>query len=386
MRMKNEFDPQCITYSQMNLVFNARIYYRRLTTWTRAYIISRYFGIGTAESQFERLYLESIDIGNMLQIIFGREISEQYSQLLSQYAIAFRDLLTAQLEGDAEAVEQHVNRLYENVRERAVFLEAMNPYWSEAEYTSLFDTYIQYAIEIANAIASGDFSRDIELYDQMNAHTSRMGDTFAYGLYNYITSGGCPQCEGMPQPQNTPCITYEQMNDIYTVRMLWFELVTWVRSYMLSRFVGIGNAEEIYERLRQVPVDYVNTVKKYFTDIDAEQYLQLFLTYIELIDAFITAMMENNIEELNQITMKLYQNADDRAAFVASINPFWGLEEGRDRLYTNLRSTIEEATTFLAGDYARNIDIFTRLLDQAEGTSTFLAQGLFNYMVSNQGA
>jgi hypothetical protein len=82
------FNPQCITYSQMNLIVNARIYYRRLTTWTRAYIISRYFGIGTAEAQFERLYLESLDIGNMLQIIFGREYSEQYSQLVSMYAIS----------------------------------------------------------------------------------------------------------------------------------------------------------------------------------------------------------------------------------------------------------------------------------------------------------
>lgn len=322
----------------------------------------------------------------MLQIIFGREISERYSQLLSQYAIAFRDLLTAQLEGDAEAVNRHVNHLYENVRERAAFLDEINPYWSEAEYTDLFNTYIQYVIEMANAIAAGDFSKVIELYERINALTIRMGDTFAYGLYHYITSGGLRDTHATAPQGGGQCITYEQMNDTYIIRMLWFELVTWVRIYMLSRFAGIGNSDEIYERLRQAPVEYVNTVKKYFQDVNEEEYLGLFFTYIELIDAFITAMMENDIEALNQITMRLYQNADDRAAFVASINPFWDLEDGRDRLYTNLRSTIEEAITFLAGDYARNIDIFSRLLDQAESTSTFLAQGLFNYIVANKGA
>ncbi len=67
----NQFNPQCITYSQMNLIFNARIYYRRLRTWTRAYILSRYFGIGTEEALFERLYSESLNIGKMLEIIFG---------------------------------------------------------------------------------------------------------------------------------------------------------------------------------------------------------------------------------------------------------------------------------------------------------------------------
>lgn len=385
MLTKNNFNPQCITYSQMNLIFNARIYYRRLTTWTRAYIISRYYGIGTAEDQFERLYLESLDIGNMLQIIFGREYSEQYSQLLSQYAIAFRDLLSAQIEGDIEAINHNVDRLYKNVEERAVFLEAINPYWSAAEYKSLFDTYIQHTIEIANAIASEDFSRDIELYDMLNAHTNTMGDTFAYGLYDYITSGGSSQNTDTFQPQgNVPCITYEQMNDIYIMSMLWFELVTWVRSYMLSRYIGIGNEDEVYAKLKEVPVEYVNIIKKYFEDVVVEDYLQLFYDYIELIDAFITAMMEGNVDELNQITRSLYQNADERAAFVASINPFWDLEGGRNRLYTNLRSTIEESTTFLTGDYARNIDIFTRLIDQAENTITFLSQGLFNYIIYNQ--
>jgi hypothetical protein len=295
---------------------------------------------------------------------------------------AFHELLSAQLEGDIEGINQSVNRLYQNVQERAVFLEALNPYWSEEGYKNLFDTYIQYTIEIANAIAAGDYSRDIELFDLLNAHTDSMGDTFALGLYNYITSG--VSTAAAPPQDNVQCITYEQMNDIYNIRMLWFDLVTWVRSYMLSRFIGIGNADEIYAKLKQVSVEYVNTLKKYFPDIVVEEYIQLFYTYIELIDAFITAMMQGNIDEVSQITRSLYENADERAAFVASINPFWDLEEGRDRLYVNLRSTIEQATTFLAGDYARNIDIFTRLLDQAETTSTFLGQGLFQYIIYNQ--
>ena len=42
--MKHDFNPQCITYSQMNMIFNSRIYYRRLMTWTRAFLISKYYG------------------------------------------------------------------------------------------------------------------------------------------------------------------------------------------------------------------------------------------------------------------------------------------------------------------------------------------------------
>ena len=372
------FDPQCITYSQMNLIFNARFYYRRLTTWTKAYLLSRYFGIGTMEAQFERLYLETLDIGEILQVIFGRQAAEEYSQLLSQYAIIANELITAQLAGDLETVNRSVERLYQNVDARADFLQNLNPYWSAEEYRNLFYGFIEHVIELANATAARDTAREIEHFDALNEHTDRMGDTFAEGLYAYLTSGS------PPAEINVPCITLEQMADIYTIRMFWFELVVWIRTYMLSRYAGTGDPEMIFARLMQVPETFVNTMKKFFPKIDVESYLQLFNTYLELIASFVTAMLENNVEELNLVTRSLYENADERAAAVSAINPFWQEEPWRDLLYANLRNTIEESNTFLTGDYERNIDIFTRLLDIAETSSTFLAQGIFDYITQNQ--
>jgi hypothetical protein len=67
----------------------------------------------------------------------------------------------------------------------------------------------------------------------------------------------------------------------------------------------------------------------------------------------------------------LYQNASDRAASVSSLNPYWDQNEWRTRLYNNLRSTLEESTMFLAEDYARNMDIFSRLIDLAESSSDY---------------
>lgn len=374
MASKDNFDPQCITYSQMNMIFNSRIYYRRLTTWTRAYLLSRYFGVGTAEEMFGRLYLESMDIGNMLQIIFGRENSENYSQLLSQFTIILRDLISAQLEGNEDEVNQNLNRLYENVSQRAAYLEAINPYWSEAEYKNLFGAYIQYIVDEANALASGDYARDIEIYDQLNAHTNIMGDVFAEGLYNFITSGSAPASTG------EECISYDEMNEIFGVMMFWFELVTWVRNYMLSRYLNLGSTEAVFQRLLRVPADYINALRQVFGDMVTEDYIQLFYTYIDLIDAFITAQMEGNIDEINRVTQLLYKNADERAAFIASLNPYWDETEWRNRLYNNLRSTIDESTSFLAGDYARNIDIFSTILDQAESTGNYFTEGLFRYL------
>ena len=374
-----EFNPECITYSQMNLIFNARVYYRRLTTWTRAYILSRYYGIGTTEALFERLYRESLNIGQMLEIIFGRQYSEEYSNMVSQFPIALRDLISAQLRGNTEDMNLYIDRLYQNVANRAAYLENLNPYWTEEGYIDLFNTYIRYTLEIMNAIAAGDYAKDIELYDRLAAHTNLMGDEFAQGLYFYLTSG--QQTTGTPAPQEgLQCITYDEMNTIFNIRMFWFELVTWVRRYMLSRYIGIGDEEAVYERLKQVPIDYTNYLGSVFGEEIAVEHLRELNRYIELMDAFITAQMEGNVEELNRITQLLYENADRRAANITSVNPFWEEEEWRNRLYTNLKFTIESSTSLLRGDYETNINIYSRLLDLAESTSTYFAQGLFQYL------
>jgi hypothetical protein len=376
----NRIDPQCITYSQMNLIFNARTLYRRLATWTRAYMISRYLGMGTSDELFGRLYYESLDIGNKLSIIIGRENAEKYSQLLSQFVIALRDLISAQIAGDTAGMETNLSLLYQNAEERENFLISINPYWrwTETEMENPLATYLRYTLEEANTLASHDYTKDIEVFDRLLTSADRLGDVLADGLYDYLTSG-IPN--PYPLPPGIHCITYEEMNDIYRVRMVWYDLVTWVRYYMLSRYLGIGNPEETLARLRQVATEFVEAMKHIFGDRVPEDYLQLFQTYISLIEELITAQIEDNIDEMNRVTQLLYQNADERAAAIASILPdYWDEEDWRTRLYGNLRSTIDESTTFLTQDYTRNIDIFSRLLDQSENTGNYLTQGLFQYL------
>jgi len=315
-----------------------------------------------------------------MYLIFGRRVSEEYSQLLSQYAIIFHALIDAQLSGDVQAVDENINRLYQNVMERALFVESINPYWSASVYEELFFSYIRHILETSNAILEHDSARDIELYDILNEHTDRMGDIFAQGIYEYLTSG--LSIGQQPLSDSVPCITHGQMNDIYTIRMLWFELIVWVRNYMIMRYTNTGNPEEAIVRLIQVVDDYTTALQKFYPEMDADQYAQLFYSYIFLIRDFVTAMIENNVEELNRTTMELYRNADERAAFLASIDPAWDEEARRDELYANLKNTFEESNAFLTQDYALSIDIFTRLLDQAEMASSVLSTVLFEHITT----
>lgn len=383
MVMKNKFNEQCITYSQMNLIFNVRIFFRKFTTWIRAYIISSYVGIGTAEELFGRLYLESTDFGDILHVIFGNEISNRFALLLNQFTFGLRDLITAQLAGNSEAVNENVNNLYKNTEDIAAFLASISPYFNEAEWKNMLGTYLQYTLEEANLYVSGDYGKDIEIFDRLMTLTNQMGYIFAQALFDYLTSGS-QNTNNIPPQGSQQCMTLELVNEIYNIRMIWFDLATWVRSFMLSKYRGIGNVNEVHARLNQVPAEFINTLKQFFGENPAfDTYLLQLNAYIDLIDSLTTAQMKGNTDEIKRITQLLYQNADERAALVSSLNPsYWNKNELQTRLYDNLRSTLDESTSFLTGDYARNLDIFSTLLDQAESISGFIAQGLVNYINS----
>lgn len=179
MIVKKAFNDQCITYSHMNMISNSRLFWRRYTTWIRVYIISRYVGIGTEEESFRRVYFETSDIGDILQIVFDRESANTISQILNQFTFALRDLITAQLQGNSVAMNQNVTRLYQVGANLASFLNSVNPYINETEWRNMMETYIQYTIEEANSFISGNYSRDIEAYRELTDLTNRMGDYLA---------------------------------------------------------------------------------------------------------------------------------------------------------------------------------------------------------------
>lgn len=380
MVKRNDFNPECITYSQMNMIFNVRIFYRRLMNLTRSYMRNRYYNLGTEDVLFDRLYLESSDFGKLLHLNFGRAYSEQYSLFSSQFVNDLRDLISAQIAGNTEGINQNVTRLYDNFTKSASLRAAMNPYWSEDEYRNLLETYVQALITEANALSTGNFNEDIALYARLTELTNRLGDVFAEGVYNFITTGA-----NIPAQVSGPCITYEQMRTIQNIRMFWFDFEVWLRSYMISKYLKIGDTEAIYNQLKKVVVDYTNDIKTVYGEKFAADLLRELNDYIDLVNNYTTAQLAGNTDEINRIIPLLYKNADNRAALQASANPFLNENQWRNSLYNlQVRGFINESAAIKSGDIARSLDIYIALLNQAEDMSGYFAQALFNYFTQVQ--
>lgn len=168
--------------AQMNFIFRARMLWRDLATWLRAYKVSLYGGVGNSESLSQRLYQIPLEYGNMLRVFVGDEATEKYINLLSQYIILLQSLFIAQINNDVNSIDDLTKQIYQNTKERAALFAQMNPYWSQSEWITLMNAFTQMQIEEATTFLTQDYDRNIEIFDRILSLTTIMGDYFSEGL------------------------------------------------------------------------------------------------------------------------------------------------------------------------------------------------------------
>lgn len=195
-----------ITFAYMNLVFKIREHWREMATWTRAYLISKFVGVGYHQEVFARLYDVPADLGSMFLLLFGNEIADQYVRLLSEHVVLLRDYIDSIAAGDETAANEKYAALYRNADERAAFLAGINRYWDETEWRNMLYTYLNLTFQEIRSFLTGEYRTNISIYDRLITHTENMGDYFTRGMYDFITYNPAPPLPSEPseQPRQQP--------------------------------------------------------------------------------------------------------------------------------------------------------------------------------------
>jgi len=184
-------------------------------------------------------------------------------------------------------------------------------------------------------------------------------------------------------PAQTPTVSPSdittQMYLLFRARILWRDLASWLRQYMISFYNGIGNYQEVSDRLFRMSAEYGNIFKVFFGDQATEQYMKLLNQYIILFEFLLDALYKQDVNLINNYTQQLYQNVANNAAFFASLNPYWTQAQWQTllELFTNLQ--IQEAQTFLTKDYSTNINLYDQVLALTMIIGDYFSEGLTNY-------
>lgn len=190
--MLNRQQENCIPYWQMNIIFHTTSLWTNMTIWTRAYVFSAAAGSVNQEVVFRRLYRIPSDFADTFQLIFGSDSAARYSNLLSNQVTTLRDIINAQISGDANEVNENTLSLYQNANKRAAFLAQINPYWQEDQWRNLIYNYLGLTLEESTRILARDYANAINIFDSLMSSASKIGDYFSQGLFNYLSAPGVP--------------------------------------------------------------------------------------------------------------------------------------------------------------------------------------------------
>lgn len=180
----------------------------------------------------------------------------------------------------------------------------------------------------------------------------------------------------MPSRNASVCISKAEVDLRNAMRTLWEQHVAWTRMVIISIAAGLPDEDLVTKRLLRNATDMANLLSNYYGEKNAATFHRLMTDHLVLADRLVKAAKAGDSEGAAKIEKLWYENADDLAAFLHSINPYWSEEELRSMLYDHLALTKAEAVARLSKDYATDIATFDKIEQQALGMADAFTNGI----------
>ena len=175
------------------------------------------------------------------------------------------------------------------------------------------------------------------------------------------------------------CEAFQEITNAF--RKLWFEHVVWTRSFIISTAADLGDREAVTGRLLRNPADFETLLKPFYGTEKAKRFNSLLTDHLTIAARLVNDAKAGNTEAVNEERRKWYANADEIAAFLAGINPYWSKNEWMLMLHDHLKLTENEAVERLSGQYAKDVSLFDVIEDQALMMGDYMAEGIIKQII-----
>ncbi|WP_315118101.1 LysM domain-containing protein [uncultured Clostridium sp.] len=160
------------------------------------------------------------------------------------------------------------------------------------------------------------------------------------------------------------------------LRMLWEQHVVWTRLTILSMVFNLPDVELVTNRLLRNPKDFEAALRPFYGDKNASKFADLFTQHLVIAAELVKAANAGDNKTAADAEKRWYANADEIAAFLASINPYWSEEDWKKMLHEHLALTKSEAVAMITKNYAEGIKLFDKIEKQALEMADMMTQGI----------
>lgn len=182
---------------------------------------------------------------------------------------------------------------------------------------------------------------------------------------------------------NHTCYKSSQVVLSDKLRTLWEQHVFWTRSFIISTASDLGDLEAVTNRLLRNPKDFAEIFAMFYGESIAHAFEELFTQHLLIAADLVNAAKKNDTKGVEDARQRWYKNADEIAAFLAKINPYWDKETWQNLLYSHLQMTEEEAVLRLSQKYAEDVQIFDVIEAEALKMSDYMFCGFIKYFNHN---
>ena len=161
-----------------------------------------------------------------------------------------------------------------------------------------------------------------------------------------------------------------------TKRQLWEQHVYWTRFFIISTAADLGDLDAVTQRLLRNPKDFAKVLAEFYGAMPAMEFEELLTQHLMIGGQLVNAAREHDNVKADELRGEWYQNADEIAAFLAYLNPYWDQKTWQTMLYDHLSMTEQEAALRLQGDYAQDIQVFDKIEEETLAMADYMFQGI----------
>lgn len=172
------------------------------------------------------------------------------------------------------------------------------------------------------------------------------------------------------------CITNSSVSLINLIRLLWEQHGAWTRMAIMSIVFGLPDEEVTVKRLLRNPTDFANALRPFYGDNIARMFEKLLTDHLTIAAELVKAAKAGDSQKAADAERRWYQNADNIAALLGRINPYWSERDWRRMLHEHLAFVKAEAVDMLNKDYQKSIDTYDKMEMQILQMADVMANGI----------
>ena len=160
------------------------------------------------------------------------------------------------------------------------------------------------------------------------------------------------------------------------MRSIWQNHVWQDREATIAIINNLPSTQSSVDFALTTPVILGDLYSRYYSDRSAKKIEDTFAQHIKIAGSIVTAATAHDQAQLETLTKQWYQNADEFAKVLASLNPHYNEDEIRKMMYEHLRLILLMVSQIVNGKYSEGVNTFKQILKEAQEMADYLSKGL----------